>query len=335
MTIRERIELEEIQRLSPFALPSGRSRGRRVAEEESPMRTCFQKDRDRILHSPSFRKLKYKTNVFLSTEGEKFRTRLTHTLEVAQVARSICRALSLNEDLAEAISLGHDLGHTPFGHIGEQVLDELSGHFRHYEQSLRVVDRLEKNGQGLNLTEEVRDGILRHSKGKRGVGDLSRAERPLTLEAEVVRYSDWIAYINHDIDDAIAMGVLRMEDLPREATRLLGERHSLRMDAMVQDLIENSQGRPWISWSPPVAEAVEEVRAYLYEHVYPSEPIARQNEQARAVLIALWNYYSEHYDEVLAVFPWADGEDRNRILADRIAWMTDLEARTVYERISA
>ncbi|MBW1644950.1 MAG: deoxyguanosinetriphosphate triphosphohydrolase, partial [Deltaproteobacteria bacterium] len=242
MTIREQLEEREKRYLSPHAAFSSRSRGRQLPEAECPYRMAFQHDRDRIIHSKSFRRLKHKTQVFLSPSGDHYRTRLTHTLEVAQIARTIAKALQLNEDLTEAIALGHDLGHTPFGHAGEAVLNQLHpGGFRHFFQSLRVVERLEKDGRGLNLTVEVRDGIVKHSKGK---GDILSADPnccALTLEGRIVRLADIIAYVNHDIDDAIRARVITREEIPPVCRRVLGNSHSTRINTMVTDIIDSSQ----------------------------------------------------------------------------------------------
>ena len=240
--IRQLTEEHEAAGLASQAVLSSQSRGRERPEPECPIRTAFQRDRDRILHSKSFRRLKHKTQVFLSPEGDHYRTRLTHTLEVTQIARTISRALNLNEDLTEAIGLGHDLGHTPFGHAGEAILNEIvPGGFRHYEQSLRVVDRLESDGQGLNLTWEVRDGILKHSKGAGAVFTHQDQGRPATLEGQAVRVSDIIAYVNHDIDDAIRSGLIQASDIPNEVTEVLGHSHSKRINTLVSDVIHATQ----------------------------------------------------------------------------------------------
>lgn len=258
MNIRERQEELERIYLSPYAALSSKSKGRRIYEEKCSVRTDFQRDRDRILHSKAFRRLKHKTQVFISPEGDHYRTRLTHTLEVSQIARTISKALRLNEDLTEAIALGHDLGHTPFGHTGEQVLDELMKEgFRHEEQSLRVVEVLEQ-GKGLNLTWEVRDGIRNHTT--RG--------NPATLEGQVVKLSDWIAYINHDIDDAQRAGVLKPEDLPEELIKVLGKKHGQRIDTMIKDVIATSFGRPFVKMSDEIYDATRRLRDFMFDNVY-------------------------------------------------------------------
>ncbi|HDT14431.1 MAG TPA: deoxyguanosinetriphosphate triphosphohydrolase, partial [Candidatus Aminicenantes bacterium] len=241
MTIREELERTEERTLSPRACLSSRSKGRLRPESQHVLRTDFQRDRDRIIHSKSFRRLKHKTQVFISPEGDHYRTRLTHTLEVSGIARTVARALRLNEDLVEAVALGHDLGHTPFGHAGEAVLGELyPGGFRHYEQSMRVVDILEKKGRGLNLTHEVRDGILKHSKGRMEILPEDMAEMPSTKEGQLVRVADIIAYVNHDLDDAIRAGILDEESIPNDIHNLLGRSNSARIGAMVRDLITNT-----------------------------------------------------------------------------------------------
>ena len=259
MTIRETLELEEKQRLSERAVCAIDSKGRERAMEPCELRTCFQRDRDRIIHCKSFRRLKFKTQVFLAPEGDHYRTRLTHTLEVAQVARTIARALRLNEDLTEAIALGHDLGHTPFGHIGERSLDDLMpGGFRHNEQSKRVVEVLEQEGKGLNLTWEVRDGILCHS-GK---------QFPATLEGECVRRADRIAYLNHDMDDALRAGVLQPFELPQDCLKVLGFTHGERINTMITDIVHSSRDTEHLAMSPLVESAMDGLREFMFEKVY-------------------------------------------------------------------
>ncbi|MEG1500679.1 MAG: deoxyguanosinetriphosphate triphosphohydrolase, partial [Clostridiales bacterium] len=259
MFLREDWQKFEEQYLFPYAAKSISTKGRQRWEEECDIRTSYQRDRDRIIHSKSFRRLKHKTQVFIATKGDHYRTRLTHTLEVSQISRTIARALHLNEDLTEAIALGHDLGHTPFGHGGERCLQSLDKNFTHNKQSLRVVDVLERQGRGLNLTQEVRDGILYHS-GDEGL--------PATLEGKVVRISDRIAYINHDIDDALLAGLLVEDDLPAPATAVLGSSHSKRIDTMVRDIIQSSYGKPLVAMTPLVAEAMNDLREYLFANVY-------------------------------------------------------------------
>ena len=266
MTIRQRQEALEHQILSPFASFSDESRGRVHPEEQDPIRPVYQRDRDRIIHCKAFRRLKQKTQVFLSPEGDHYRTRLTHTLEVAQIARTITRALQLNEDLAEAISLGHDLGHTPFGHAGERALNKFApGGFSHYKQSIRVVDKLEKDGEGLNLTWEVRNGIITHTKGP-------WAE---TREGQIVRYADHIAYINHDIEDAITAGVLRNEEIPQEAVEILGKTKSQRITTLITDMVGN--GAQEIHFSPQINGAYELLHDFMYSTVYV-DPVAKGEE---------------------------------------------------------
>jgi len=273
---RFRLQAEEYEdkHLSMYACRSSGSRGRAVAEPSDPVRTVFQRDRDRVLHSKAFRRLKHKTQVFIDPEEDHYRTRLTHTLEVAQIGRTIARALRLNEDLVEAITLAHDLGHTPFGHGGEAALDEVlrefvpeSG-FRHYDQSLRIVDVLERDGKGLNLTWEVRDGIMGHSKGNMDLGIVSGSNMPGTLEGMVVRIADRIAYINHDIDDGVRAGVLTLADLPQDALRVLGQRHSQRIASMVINVIVSSEDQPEVRMTGEILDATNSLKDYMYANVY-------------------------------------------------------------------
>jgi len=325
--IRAYLEDRERQWLSPFAALSAETRGREKAEEPSRVRTDFQRDRDRIIHSKSFRRLKHKTQVFIAPSGDHYVTRLTHTLEVSQLARTITRALRLNEDLAEAISLGHDLGHTPFGHVGEEVIAELFPcGFRHNVQSLRVVQRLENNGQGLNLTFEVRDGILNHSKAH---GDIMSAVAgtPVTLEGEVCRLADALAYINHDIGDAVRAGIIKGSDLPNSAVKVLGETHSKMVDTMVCDVIAVSWGVSGqapempavIGMSQPVLHACNELRDFLFDRVYRSRD--RNAENARTIMKNLYNFYLESPQNLPAEF--RDPNDPRRGVVDYIAGMTD------------
>ncbi|RUM88585.1 MAG: deoxyguanosinetriphosphate triphosphohydrolase [Thermodesulfatator sp.] len=336
MTPRERWEALEEEILSPWAARAARSRGRPKPEPECPLRTCFQRDRDRIIHSKAFRRLKHKTQVFLAPTGDHYRTRLTHTLEVAQIARTIARALRLNEDLTEAIALGHDLGHTPFGHAGEEVLNELvPGGFRHYEQSLRVVDYLEKEGRGLNLTHEVRDGILKHSKG---LGPILSPEEdpPLTLEAEVVRLADLIAYVNHDLDDALRAGILRERDLPQRALSVLGQRHAARINTVVQDVVRETLAarERRLRLSRPVLQALEELREFLFERVYRAPQVRREFEKARRVLIHLFEYYLQKEKVWEKEMPcYEEGVPKERVVCDFIAGMTDRYALYLYEKL--
>ncbi|MDN5313540.1 MAG: dGTPase [Thermoanaerobacteraceae bacterium] len=314
MNFRERTEELEKNILSPFATLSCQSKGRRVPEEKCSVRTDFQRDRDRILHSKAFRRLKHKTQVFISPEGDHYRTRLTHTLEVAQIARTIARALRLNEDLTEAIALGHDLGHTPFGHTGEDVLNRLmKAGFRHEEQSLRVVDMLEQ-GKGLNLTWEVRDGIINHT---------SRGS-PHTLEGQIVKISDWIAYINHDIDDALRAGVLKPEDLPGELIDILGERHNQRINTMIKDVIEESLDKPSIRMSQKVSEATIGLRQFMFKKVYVGSSAKAQENKAKIMLKLLFEFFLENPGDMPQEFnKIAEQEGVERGVCDYIAGMTD------------
>ena len=303
MTIREQTEEIERSTLHKKACLSSKSKARQRKEKEDELRTCFQRDRDRIIHSKAFRRLKHKTQVFLAPKGDHYRTRLTHTLEVSQIARTIARALRLNEDLTEAIALGHDLGHTPFGHAGEDILREIyPGGFEHYKQSLRVVDILEKNGKGLNLTFEVRNGIVRHSKGKGSI--FASRGRSETLEGQIVRISDVIAYANHDIDDAIRAGVLKRSGLPKIFFKI-GDSQSNRIDSMVKDLIHCTVASDMkeIKMSDSMKETTYELRDFLYREVYESEVSKQEFKKARKILLDLYNYYMEHPEEVLKEFP--------------------------------
>ncbi len=328
--VRAYLEDRERQWLSPFAALSTNSRGREVPEEPCRLRTAFQRDRDRIIHSNAFRRLKHKTQVFIAPGGDHFVTRLTHTLEVSQLARTIARALRLNEDLAEAISLGHDLGHTPFGHVGEEVLSELYCEgFRHNEQSLRVVEKLEKNGQGLNLTWEVRDGILNHSKARSGIQS-GAAANPATLEGEICRLADALAYINHDIGDAVRAGMIKEADLPRRAVEVLGGRHSERVDTMVHDVVTASWGASGqapelpvaIGLSSPILQACNELRDFLFERVYQRRDPAA--EDARTIMRNLYEFLLRYPHRMPDEFVNAD--DPQRGVVDYIAGMTDLYA---------
>jgi dGTPase len=328
--IRELTEVRE-EGLSPHAVKSKNSCGRLKPEELDPIRTAFQRDRDRIIHSKSFRRLKHKTQVFIAPLGDHYVTRLTHTLEVSQIARTIARALNLNEDLTEAISLGHDLGHTPFGHWGEDTLNELYAEgFRHNEQSLRIVDLLEKDGNGLNLTMEVRDGIVRHSKSDVAVLGEDWGEVG-TIEGEVVKIADMVAYINHDIGDAIRAGILMENDLPPEAIEVLGNSHSRRINAMVSDIIVSSWGvrvdkkkppQPTVRMGPAVLAAAETLRDFLFERVYTPSTSREDAENARNVVIKLYRYFNAHPDRLPAEYRLhADTTDRG--VVDYIAGMTD------------
>jgi len=326
--IRAYSEERERQWLSPFACLSSESKGRDKPEELCQIRTVFQRDRDRIIHSKAFRRLKHKTQVFIAPGGDHFVTRLTHTLEVSQLARTITRALRLNEDLAEAISLGHDLGHTPFGHVGEEVLAELyHGGFRHNEQSLRVVEKMENNGRGLNLTFEVRDGILNHSKARDDIMS-GRCAAPATLEGGVCRLADALAYINHDIGDAIRAGLIKENDLPRQAIEILGDSHSRRVDTMVKDVIVSSWGlsglapeKPAvIEMSSPVLDACNELRGFLFDRVYTVRDQAA--EDARNIVRNLYHFLLQYPHRM----PEEYASDPGRGAVDYIAGMTDLYA---------
>jgi dGTPase len=310
-----RRELEELT-LSPLAARSYPARRARE-EPDCELRTPFQRDRDRIVHCKAFRRLSHKTQVFVAPEGDHYRTRLTHTLEVTQISRTVARALRLNEDLTEAIGLGHDLGHPPFGHIGEEVLDEclrerFGGGFRHYEHSLRVVERLERDGAGLNLTEQVREGIACHS---------GRAPQPRTLEGRIVRVMDRVAYINHDIDDALRAGVLREADLPREPIAVLGDTGSRRIDALVHDMVEHSARVGDIAQGPHADEAMARLREFMFERVYLGPAVRAEHERIAAVVRKLFDHYVEH-PELLPGGRPAEAE-LARAVTDYLAGMTD------------
>lgn len=317
MNIREKLEQIEDLTLSEYAAHSKNSLGRDRYEEQCDMRTVYQRDRDRIIHSKAFRRLKHKTQVFLAPAGDHYRTRLTHTLEVSQIARSICKALRLNEDLTEAIALGHDLGHTPFGHAGERALDTVcSLGFAHYQQSVRIVEMLEKNGSGLNLTKEVRDGILNH----RTTGN------PFTLEGKIVRLSDKIAYINHDIDDAIRAGILTEEDIPKKYTDVLGNTTKSRLDSLIRDIVVNSMDKNDICMSPGYEEAMKELRTYMFESVYKNPVAKGQEHKAESMIISLYEYYLKHQEKLPQEFTYLInelGEEPERVVCDYISGMSD------------
>ena len=327
MTVREELERQEHRRLNPLASFADKSRGRprREEEREGDVRTCYQRDIDRIVHSKSFRRLMHKTQVFLQPEGDHHRTRMTHTLEVARIASTITRALGLNEDLAEAIAMGHDLGHTPFGHAGEVALTRCMGKpFRHNEQSLRVVDYLEKDGQGLNLTHEVRNGILCHT------GD----PWPETLEGIIVRRSDQIAYVNHDIDDAIRAGILTDGDIPHAITDVLGHDHRTRINTLVTDAIRISREAGTVMLSPEVEKALKDLRAFMFEKVYRN-PVAKGEEsKAKDMLQRMFEYYVNHPETIPGDFhPQLSFEGIERTVCDYIAGMTDNYAVDKYTEI--
>lgn len=324
MTIREQMEQMEIENLSPYACLSIKSRGRDREEPQCDIRPVFQRDRDRILHSKSFRRLKSKTQVFLTPLGDHYRTRMTHTLEVSQNARTIAKALRLNEDLVEAIALGHDLGHTPFGHAGEFLLNEIyEGGFKHNEQSVRIVEKLEKDGEGLNLTWEVRDGILNHQT----------KTTPHTLEGKIVRLSDKIAYVNSDIDDAIRAQILSEDDIPLELRKTLGFTTRERLDHLIHDIIINSMDRDDIAMSEETAEALRDLRIFMFRNVYKN-PVAKSEEvKAKAMLKQLFYFYMDHIEQLpeklLAMLE--QGEDKGRVVCDYISGMTDQYAITKFK----
>ncbi len=326
MNIRESLEEIERKSLSKYATFSCESLGRDTEEEECDIRTCFQRDRDRIIHCKSFRRMKHKTQVFLAPAGDHYRTRLTHTLEVSQIARTIAKALRLNEDLTEAIALGHDLGHTPFGHAGEDALNKVCEcGFAHYRQSLRVVEVIEKKGKGLNLTKEVRDGIVNHRT----------SGNPSTLEGKIVRLSDKIAYINHDIDDAIRGRILKEEDLPEKYTSVLGNSKNKRLSTMIHNIIENSIDRPDIIMTDDISEAMSGLRNFMFENVY-SNPVAKgQEEKAKEMLKVLYRYYSKHVDELPGEYRLfiEKGENVERVVCDYIAGMSDQYSVEKYKEL--
>jgi len=323
-TPRERTEEIEGQTLSPRATLAAASKGREREEHPDPLRTCFQRDRDRIVHSKAFRRLKHKTQVFLAPEGDHYRVRLTHTLEVSQIARTAARALRLNEDLTEAIALGHDLGHTPFGHLGEQALTPFLGRpFRHNEQSLRIVDHLENDGRGLNLTWEVRDGIVNHTWSM---------PQPATAEAQIVRFADRIAYVNHDVDDAVRAGVLSPDGLPAEVTAVLGKTYGDRIDTLVRDLVGRSAGGPEIALSDEVFRALDVLREFLFDHVYLRDQARAEQEKAIGLVRTLFAHYLDHPEQVPEEYHRAPGDLPTRV-ADHIAGMTDRYALRTYEQL--
>lgn len=321
-----RIRREELERimLSPYGVWSVESKGRALPEELCGIRTCFQRDVDRIIHSKAFRRLKHKTQVFLQPEGDHYRTRMTHTLEVSRIARTVARALMLNEDLTEAAALGHDLGHTPFGHAGERALDELFGSFRHYEQSLRVVDLLEKDGQGLNLTYEVRMAILNHTKG--APDD--------TLEAKCVRLADRIAYINHDVDDAIRAGIVTTGDLPIIVRKTLGESHSVRINTITEDLIKRSFGKNELEMSPEIQAAVDEFHDFMYFEVYKNPRAKSEEAKVEGILGGIYEYYVKNPDKLPGDYKkLSEREGLERTVCDYVAGMTDKYAVYKYSEI--
>lgn len=325
MNIREQQELWEKEYLSPYASLSQNSLGRDLEEPECDLRPLYQRDRDRILHSKAFRRLKHKTQVFLAPAGDHYRTRLTHTLEVSQIARTIARSLRMNEDLTEAIALGHDLGHTPFGHAGEDILDILHPNgFKHYRQSVRVVELLEKNCQGLNLTKEVRDGIMNHSTSR----------MPKTMEGKIVRFADKIAYINHDIDDAIRAHIISENDLPDTFRNVLGHSPKARLNSLIHSIIQESMNQPDIRMAKEIEEAMLGIRSYMFETVY-THPLAKsQEKKAQMMLEALYHHFMKNFDELPDEYVrlvTERGEMMESVVCDYIAGMTDQYAIKVYE----
>lgn len=330
MDIVKQLEQNE-ERLHPRAARSANSKRQRE-EQKSPVRTEYQRDRDRILHCKSFRRLKHKTQVFISPGGDHFRTRLTHTLEVSQIARTIAKALNLNEDLTEAIAMGHDLGHTPFGHTGEKILDELNNGFRHYEQSLRVVDRLEYEGKGLNLTDEVRNGILTHSKGQGPIIPGNKAKLPTTLEGQIVRISDIIAYVNHDLDDATRAGLITEEDIPAATKKIFGKTFAKRIDTIVLDVIEQSLkiDLEYISISDTIYEELSRLRDFLFERVYFVKETGEEIEKIRRILTVIFQYVKKVPGKYINPYPEEDAVERRII--DFIAGMTDRYALNLFQQ---
>ena len=335
-SIREQLERREHEILAPQAAKSDGTRGRLRPEAEDPIRPAFQRDRDRVIHSKAFRRLKHKTQVFFAPEGDHYRTRLTHTLEVSQIARSIAKVLRLNEELTEAIALGHDLGHTPFGHAGERVLQSLvPGGFEHYEQSLRIVDVLEHEGQGLNLTWEVRDGIARHSKGKSGMPVGADPEhRASTIEGQIARVADIIAYVNHDIDDAVRAGLLTHEDLPRERTELLGRTSSQRIGTMVTDVVLRTLagGLSEVRMSDEVLDATIGLRSFLFDAVYENDVATAEFRKAAGILGGLWEKVREKPKDFLDPRV-VESEGLDVAAKDFLAGMTDRYAVNLYEQL--
>ena len=334
MNIRETLERIEDETLVPRGARSAGTRGRDREEPEDDLRPSYQRDRDRIVHCKAFRRLKHKTQVFLAPEGDHYRTRLTHVLEVTQIARTIAKSLRLNEVLTEAIGLGHDLGHSAFGHAGEAALNKLvKGGFDHSRQSVRVVEKLENDGRGLNLTIEVRDGILKHSKGQKGELLRSRPKsRALTLEGDIVRISDIIAYVNHDIDDGIRAGIIAANDIPRNIRKTLGQTGSDRIDRMVRDVIAATLAIDYeaISMSPEIYEALEELRTYMFDNMYLTPAVRDEFEKAQRMLVALFEYVSDHPEQFLDM---SSSEPLDRLALDFLAGMTDRYAINLYTKL--
>ncbi len=337
--IREQTEENEKKLLCSAAALSSGSRGRVKEEHECDIRTCFQRDRDRVTHCKAFRRLKHKTQVFISPTNDHYRTRLTHVIEVSQIARTISKALMLNEDLTEAIALAHDLGHTPFGHSGEEGLNEvMPGGFRHVRQSMRVVDLLERGGAGLNLTHEVREGIAKHSKGWGKEGIETEENRPSTLEAQAVKIADLVAYVNHDLDDAVRSGIISPQDVPEEYISVLGETASQRIHTMVSDIVsETSSGEmKKITMSNEVFGALIELRKYLYANVYTSERLLELHRKSKKVVKEIFAYFCEEeqiFREKFARVAERDGETHERAVCDFIAGMTDLYILSLYRKL--
>ncbi len=341
MTIRERIEQSERELLSPHAALSAESKGRRRPQDPCPVRTVFQRDRDRIIHQCSaFRRLAYKTQVFFAPSSDHLRTRLSHTLEVAQIARTIAKALRLNEDLTEAISLAHDVGHTPFGHAGEEALDEAyrafdpDAHFKHTEHSLRVVDELEREGSGLNLTEETRQGIVLHSKGRANLAYTLAGPKGATLESSVVRLSDRIAYVNHDIDDCLHVGIVSLEDIPEDMLNVLGRHHSARVGRMVEDVIQHSIDKPRLAMSDEVSQATDGLKDFLYDGVYLAESLQVEARKVKGIVRNLFELYMESdsaLHQAIGLVP-TGSKLRARLVCDYVAGMTDRFAVQQYAR---
>lgn len=330
MIMREDLEKREYEFLSVYAAKAAESKGRIEKEEKCSIRTDFQRDRDRIIHSKSFRRLMHKTQVFISPEGDHYRTRLTHTIEVSQIARTIARGAGLNEDLTEAIAMGHDLGHTPFGHSGEAVLNKIySKGFKHNVQSLRVVDVLESQSssrRGMNLTYEVRDGILKHTGG----------DSPCTLEGQIVKVSDRIAYINHDIDDAIRSGIITEKNLPKECIKVLGDSHKKRIDTLVRDMIINSYGKPRAGLSAEKNQAMDELRTFMFENVYLNKNVKKAEDlnKVEEVITSLFKYYLKNPDKLPEeLFDMREEFTLEELVKDHVAGMTDRYAVNMYEEI--
>ncbi len=327
MNIRERWEETEQIILSPYAVRSKESKGRKREEPECELRTVFQRDRDRIIHSNAFRRLKHKTQVFITPEGDHYRTRLTHTLEVSQIARTISRALRLNEDLTEAIALGHDLGHTPFGHAGEAVLEKImeeNGHFKHYEQSVRVVENLEKNGKGLNLTYEVIDGIRNHSG----------ANISFTLEGRVVKLADKIAYINHDIDDSIRAGILRSESIPKEFREKFGLTRRECINTMIWGVVNESDGKDYVDMEKDMKKQMMGLRDFMFASVYKNEKAKGEEKKVEGILLGIFEYMIRHLDRLPAEYKKRLEKDgKERTVCDYVAGMTDPYAMHIYSEL--